>query len=202
MKELVSKPGIVAREYLDGKRKKYFNPLSFLVILTSLYAYVTYQAGYFEALSKMDNAGMGQGASRMPAAMKEAMVLTINYGKVIGLFVTPILISFFSWLLSIRSKRNLAENLVLNSFLMGQIYIVMIVVFIPAFILIPDISVRLNNNAFHLLMWLYMTVAYKQFFGNHVVWAAIKALLNILLFIIFFWVTLYAFVVVKHLILG
>src|SRR6187402_2064747 len=51
MKALIARPGKVAHEYLEGKRKKYFNPLSFLVILSSIYAYVSHKTGYFEALT-------------------------------------------------------------------------------------------------------------------------------------------------------
>ena len=40
-KELLTKPGIIAREYVEGKRKKYFNPLSFLVITSAVSAYIT-----------------------------------------------------------------------------------------------------------------------------------------------------------------
>src|SRR5688572_18664064 len=51
MKELITRPGHVAREYLDGKRKKYFNPLTFLILMASLYAYIGSKTGYFKALS-------------------------------------------------------------------------------------------------------------------------------------------------------
>lgn len=51
LKELITKPGIIARQYVEGKRKKYFNPLSFVVITTALSAFVSYKAGYFEALT-------------------------------------------------------------------------------------------------------------------------------------------------------
>ena len=50
-KALLTRPGHVAREYLDGKRKKYFNPLSFLVITAAISAFAIYQTGYFKAMS-------------------------------------------------------------------------------------------------------------------------------------------------------
>ena len=207
MKELVTRPGYVAREYLDGQRKKYFNPLSFLVIISSIYAYISFKSGYFQALTEgtkvdMNRSGGGNMKGTIALLMKESFDLSINHGKVIALFLTPVLMSFFSWLFFIRSKNNLSENLVLNSFLLSQINIIMIVIFIPCFLLFPAIPVKLNNNIFHVLMWIYMTVAYKQFFKNNVFLTAFKSLLIILLFIIFFWLCLFGFVVVKHLIFG
>lgn len=206
IKELVTRPGFVAREYLDGKRKKYFNPLSFLVIISSLYAYISFKTGYFQALIDttkidMNRGGKGNMNGTIALAVRESFELSVNHGKVIALFLTPVLMSFFSWLFFIRSKNNLSENLVLNSFLLSQINIIMIVIFIPAFIFIPAIPVKLNNNIFHILMLVYMTVAYKQFFKNNIFLTALKSLLIILLFIIFFWLCLFGFVLVKNLIL-
>lgn len=207
MKELVTRPGHVAREYLDGKRKKYFNPLSFLVIVSSIYAYVSFKSGYFQALTDSSRGDMSGGGGRnmkgtIALLLKETFQLSVDNGKVLALFLTPVLMSFFSWIFFIRSKNNLSENLVLNSFLMGQINIIMVVIFIPLFLLVPAIPVGLNNHIFHGLMLVYMTVAYKQFFKNNVFLTALKSVLIILLFIIFFWLCLFGFVVVKHLILG
>jgi hypothetical protein len=39
-KELVLRPGVVAREYLSGKRKKYFNPFSYFLITAGMLALV------------------------------------------------------------------------------------------------------------------------------------------------------------------
>ena len=37
LKELAIRPGIVAKEYIAGKRKKYFNPFTFFLILAAAY---------------------------------------------------------------------------------------------------------------------------------------------------------------------
>ena len=206
IKELVTRPGYVAREYLDGKRKKYFNPLSFLVIISSLYAYVSFKSGYFQALTvnnmNMSREGRSMNGTALARLIMESFELSNNNGKVIAIFLSPVLISFFSWLFFIRSKNNLSENLVLNSFLMSQFNIIMIVIFIPCFVFIPAIPVQLNNNIFHVMMWLYMTVAYRQFFKNNIFLSALKSLLIIFLFIPFFWICLFGFVGVKYLIFG
>lgn len=196
MKALITRPGYVAKEYLDGKRKKYFNPLSFLVILSSLYAYISFKTGYFEALAKLNQPPPNRGGE----IHSEAMSLMVNNGKVISLFLTPLLVSFFSWLFNIRSKNNLTENMVLNSFLLGQIYTIMIVVFIPCYLLFPGIPVWINNFVFHILMLGYMIVAYQQFFKNKIFLTIIKSIAVLVLFMIFFWVCIFGFVIVKHLI--
>jgi hypothetical protein len=43
IKDLLRRPGTVAKEYIEGKRKKYFSPFSFIVISTALSALLAYQ---------------------------------------------------------------------------------------------------------------------------------------------------------------
>lgn len=194
MRSLIARPGHVAREYLDGKRKKYFNPLSFLVIISSVYAYVAYKTGYFEVITRQ------QGPARHPVHA-EVMQIMLNNGKTINLFLMPVLMSLFSTLFFWRSKTNLTENFVLNSFVMGQIYTSMILIFMPAFLLFPE-SIRLNNQIFHALMLVYLVVAYRQFFKNNIVLTTLKSALIIVLFIVFFWLSIVAYVLIKNWIIG
>src|SRR5688572_15299459 len=194
MKELITRPGYVAKEYLDGKRKKYFKPLTFLIILSSVFALASHYSGYYEALSF-------KSPEKMHPLHKETLELMYASGKVINLFLMPVLISFFSWIFFRKQKNNLAENLVLSSFVMGQIYIIMIVIFIPGHLLFPG-TTQLNNNVFHILMLVYMTIAYHQFFKNNIFLSALKSVLITLLFIVFFWLSLIAFVILRHIVLG
>jgi hypothetical protein len=39
LKELILRPGTVIREYVEGKRKKYFNPFSFFIIVVGIYVF-------------------------------------------------------------------------------------------------------------------------------------------------------------------
>jgi len=195
MKGLITRPGFVAREYIDGKRKKYFNPLTFLVILSSVYTLMSYKTGYFEALT-----GVNPQAGRGSGEFRETMEIMLQNGKVMNLFLMPVILSLLSWLFFRRLKTNLAENLVLNSFVLGQIYTIMTVIFIPGFLLFPE-SIRINNNVFHLLMLGYMTIAYHQFFKGNIFVTLLKVILIIVLFILLFWACIWGFVIVKHMIL-
>jgi hypothetical protein len=195
MKELVTRPGHVAREYLDGKRKKYFNPLTFLIILSSLHAYFGSKTGYFDALSS-GNRYEGQGAG----TFKEAMQFMNNEGKIVSLFLMPFLISFLSWLFFKRSKKNLAENLVLNSMVMGQVYLAVLLIFIPAHVFLP-VPMYMINIVFQLTMLVYMATAYKQFFKNNIFLTILKTILITILFIVLFWVSIFGFLFVKNMFL-
>ena len=105
-RELLIRPGYVAREYVDGKRKKYFNPLSFLVITAAISAFVTYKSGYFEAMSHRPATASAQ--HREPPnesmlavykAFGESARSAINNQKFLDLFLIFPSMSVFTWLL-------------------------------------------------------------------------------------------------------
>jgi hypothetical protein len=60
VKEMTTRPGYVVQEYLDGKRKKYFNPLSFLVIAAAIWAILVLKSGYFESMGSGGPGGSRQ----------------------------------------------------------------------------------------------------------------------------------------------
>jgi hypothetical protein len=209
-KSLITRPGYVAREYLDGKRKTYFNPLSFLVISTALYAYVSYQSGYFKAMTAAQphrsHTQAVEPTQEPPyllkiffQSMEEAQQISFNNGKLLGLFLIYPLLSFFTWILFKKSKTNLAENLVLGSFIMSEGYLLLTVIFIPIFLVTPSYVV-LNNYIYHFIFLIFMTVAYRQFFKQNIILSFLKAFLVMVLYVTFFWLLIVAYVFVKKLI--
>lgn len=198
IKRLVTHPGIVAKEYVAGKRKKYFNPLSFLVITSAINAYVTYSTGYYASMGTPPQ--QGGGGRRMPAFMIEAFQISNSNGKMLSLILAAPLLAFCSWLFFTRARYSLAETFVLNSFLIGQSNMFRIVLFVPLFLLFPATS-RLNLAAFEFLLLIYLIIAYWQFFSQHIVWTIVKTILIMVLFITFYWVFIVGYVFLKHLII-
>src|SRR5690349_5843120 len=80
IKKLITRPGIVARQYIEGKRKTYFNPLSFIVITSAIHAFISYKSGYFTSMSSGGSAP-GAGGRRMPAIWIEVFQVSNNNGK-------------------------------------------------------------------------------------------------------------------------
>ena len=46
-KELYVKPGIVAKEYIEGKRNKYYNPFQYLIIIVAVIMFITINFNLF-----------------------------------------------------------------------------------------------------------------------------------------------------------
>jgi hypothetical protein len=194
VKELVVRPGLVAREYLGGKRKKYFNPLSFFVITTAISAYVTTKTHYFESLNK---AG-GSGARRMPPYMLEAFQLYNDNAKLFGLVLIAPLIAICCWLFFRKGKYNLAESFVLHAFIVGESHLIRTVIFIPIFLIFPQ-SVSVQQNVFQFTLLIYLMIAYRQFFKEKWWITIVKTVLLMPTYIILFWSILYGIIVLKHL---
>ena len=44
--QLVYRPGVVAREYVEGKRKKYFNPFTFVILIVGFASVILISSGF------------------------------------------------------------------------------------------------------------------------------------------------------------
>lgn len=195
LKDLLRRPGYVAKEYIEGKRKRYFNPLSFLVISSALLAYVGSITGYMDRLTSNSARGSRQGHPYW----QEVMQIASHNGKWLTLLLMAPLFAFLSWVFFIRKPYNYGENFVLHSFIFGEAAIVRLVIFIPLSLLFPQYFVWLNMIIYELLYLTFLTVAYKQFFQQHLALTIVKVVAIRALFIILFWALIFGYVVVKHL---
>ncbi len=166
IKDLIWKPGIVAREFLEGKRKKYFNPISFLVITTAVSALIAFQSGYYDTLAHKP----ATNSREVFLYSKEVFLIAINHGKLLGLILTAPLYTFLSWIFFRNPRYNFAEHFVLQSYTIGLLNVATAVIFIPAFLLFPS-TAKLNNDVLHVVYVIYMSIAYKQFFAKrYLIW--------------------------------
>jgi hypothetical protein len=195
VKELVTKPGIVAREFMEGRRKRYFNPLSFLVITSAVFAYIDDTTGYMEALT---GGSQGTDSARVSPQMREVFEIVRTSGKTLTLFLIAPLFALLSWLFFIRSKYNYAENFVLNAFLFGEAMIFRIVFFIPVHVIFPEYTARITWFFYEPVFLLYMIVAFRQFYRQNLFLTIIKAIFIRVLFVVLFWFLILGFVHVKN----
>jgi len=69
---LLLKSGTVAREYIGGKRKKYFNPFTFFLILAALFILSN---TFFSPVSVSRNPEIPVSVQNMPDPVKKAEVI-------------------------------------------------------------------------------------------------------------------------------
>jgi hypothetical protein len=199
VKELITRPGFVAREYIAGKRKRYFNPLSYLVITSALLAYFGSVTGYMD---KLTGGGANRAGGRpLSDEWREVYHIAATSGKWLTLLLIAPLFAFLSWLFFIKKKYNYAENFVLHAFIMGEATLLRTVVFIPLFLVFPEKTSTLNLFVYEVIFLTFITIAYKQFYQQHLSLVIVKVVVIRILFLVFFWAMLYGYVLVKNLII-
>lgn len=139
LKELVIRPGLVAREYIGGKRKKYFNPFTFFLILMAMYVFVDTNVNSSETTS---NKPLPTRISSIPDPEKrasseiqyyramEARDFMSKHGNLVAMFAIPFF-SFFFWLAYYRREYNYSEHLVANLLFVGFANLAFTVVVFP-----------------------------------------------------------------------
>jgi hypothetical protein len=109
LKMMIVSPGMVIREYLDGKRAKYFRPLTYLFILGTIAGLIYLKSPLYMEMAKT-------GESLEMAGMIQNLVG--KYYNIISVALIPIY-SFFVWLFY-RRERNFVEIVTAHFFIMGS----------------------------------------------------------------------------------
>lgn len=107
-KQLFTRPGYAIREYIEGKRISYFNPVTFLLLLIAFNLFVQISTGF-----SYSNIVGGNDTTR--TALEEIQHLLQKYSKQLYLVTIP-LISLSTFLVFRKTRQNFAEHLVLNTY--------------------------------------------------------------------------------------
>jgi Protein of unknown function (DUF3667) len=188
LKELAVHPGRVAREYIEGKRTKYFKPFNFFLIVAGVVVFMTHTF-YREDNARVRQMEKGAMYAKDPAVrkylgemvvrMKKVGEITGKYSNVFNMLATP-LFSLIMWLFFIRGRYTYIEHLVAN------MYIIPFSLLLYGLLIVPLRS-WLNINewwvlgSYFIFETVYRCVAYYQFINKKGVLAAFKAMLPTLL---------------------
>lgn len=195
--QLVRKPGIVAREYVAGKRRKYFPPLNFFLIVAAISLFMTSMLYNYRADMVSRQMPSSTRVSHIPPAAKASMERGIKVGKffskytnIVSMAAIP-LITAFVFLFFFRGPYNYTEHLVANMYIGGFTVLVYALVFLPAGTLVNG---KLALMLFFLFETAYRSVAYYHFINKRTARGMVMAILaNLLAGLV--WITLSAFVV-------
>lgn len=132
IRELTTDPGGLIRRYLAGERKRYVNPLGFLVIAVAFNLAVHALSGYEErALSQMlDSSSGAELGMTFEESMREFMRWSFDHLS----FLTVLICVFFAGFLRLflgKQQINTAEGLVFGLFCYGQVTIIGTLLEIP-----------------------------------------------------------------------
>lgn len=172
MKELLLKPGKVARDFNAGKRKRYFNPITYMLLVMALQIFITKKTdifnGYLNNMETMVQQSQqanpevdAWGSDKMVKAQKENNAKVLEHNRIMNLIFLPFL-SLLTWLFFKKSGFNYAENLVFNVLCMAQLLLFFIPICI-IYIFIPG-QIGLLMLLYGLIYLAYTYLALQQFF--------------------------------------
>ncbi len=169
MKNLAIRPGVTAREYiLEGKRKKYFNPFTFLLLVLGFSVFIN---SYFEPYGKSKPAterSATASSQQVPSADRAAigqrratvMSMLNKRSNVIAFIAIPIFALIF-WLFFRKSGIRYAEHLVALIFFSG--FFQFVTALLTLTIVLTGRSTAFINQLQLGFQLLYLPIAYYQF---------------------------------------
>jgi Protein of unknown function (DUF3667) len=173
MKELFLKPGKVARDFNAGKRKRYFNPITYLLLIMALQIFLSKKTDvftvYLDRTQKMMQELRQANPEVSPWNSDEALETqkknnpkVLEHNRMLNLIFLPFL-ALLTWLFFKRSGFNYAENLVFNVFYMAQTLLFFVIFTIIPFVIFPS-GVMLWMMLFSAIYIAYTFLALQQFF--------------------------------------
>ena len=161
VRDLAIKPGRVARDYVDGKRRKYFNPFTFVLVVVGVASLVL-------AATKFVDFNQGSAANPVGNFLQRNLNLVI--------FMQLPLLSLYSMAFFRAEKLHFAEHLALASYTSGFRSLFFMLVVAPFWVLTHwNYPATLGT---YLAAWvLYFGVACAQFHGGNRWWCGLKGVL-------------------------
>jgi hypothetical protein len=166
IKALAYRPGHVAREYVDGKRKKYFGPLGFLVLTVGMASFLILVTGVQWVTSDVANG---------PVKFLQQHV------NLVILMQLPLLAATCA-LLFWNQRLHYAEHLILVAYTSGFRILLLALVALPMVLLakVPFSGVGFMST--YLGFWLaYFAFAAAQFYRGGTFWVVVRAAMAALL---------------------
>ncbi|MBD3582784.1 DUF3667 domain-containing protein [Flavobacterium selenitireducens] len=159
LKQLVTRPGHAAREFIEGKRVKHYKPLLLIFVLAGFYSLLMHYVDvtrYFEGVAEEEKL-------KMYVSFNDWI---ISHYSLVEIGMLPIA-AFASWLLFRNSGYNFIENLILNAFA-SSLKILFGLATVPILLLLAHHpSFQLVYNLVFLIQFALIFVVYIQAFDRY-----------------------------------
>ena len=120
MSRVMVQPGIIAKEYVEGKRK-IFNPFQYLILIVGLVLFLMTQLHFYDNLDSHNNELVSRFSPVFKKAMNDFNQFVRKNGNIISFLSLPVY-AFYSWLIVKKQQLNYAEQLTVIVFAMAFVY--------------------------------------------------------------------------------
>jgi hypothetical protein len=195
LKGLVTKTGTIAREYVSGKRKKYFPPLNFYLIVAGLLVISLnlFPEGTSDRPQRRNTNNTGQVVTQQQKEAYKAMgaryarvnLFMGKYSNFVAMLAVPLLALLFR-LFYVKAKYNYTEHLVAGLYMTGLTNLLYGLLFVPV-----SWAFHLQRNTIYVIVLIVFQVVYDSIFYYHFInkgtrASALKAV-GVSTFVILFW---------------
>jgi len=158
-KQLLTRPGHTIREFLEGKRVRHFQPLSLVIVLATFYGLL-----YHYLIFNHSNAPLIEPKEDITGSSEKIVTWITEHFAFDGLILI-ITSTLVSYVIFKKRRYNLAEHLVLNTYLMGLFLIVSLLIFPVVYIFGNPLTLQYGivQQGFLLIL---MCWCYTQFFKS------------------------------------
>ncbi len=195
-RELLLRPGLVLEEYLDGKRKKYYNSTNYFLLIASLVTFVTLQfreVDAVKALEKWNSIYEKMGITmpdKNPAGLMTFEWISTHY-NVAMMITLPFLAMASFWVFKTFFRKRtykFGDHFVMHLFIYGLISFILI----PT---LPFIDPGDPNSPGILWTWVFLLIVYTWVYKSwlKINWA--KAILGSILSYFFYFVFFFLFII-------
>ncbi len=168
-KALTKRPGHMVREYINGRRKPYFDPIRYYVLFFTLFFFLFYFLDYYTAVIQLATELEAWVAQQSQTSVASQMVLfnevesfDSELFRAADIFLTLVLASTF-YLFFRKYHFNFVETLILFFFLSGYLYLVKSVLLLMKMSL-PLIGFVIVESLEDLIFGLYFCWGASQFY--------------------------------------
>lgn len=163
-RNLLVKPGIVALDLVQGKRKRYFNLFQYLILVGGIITFLMAKSHFYEnVLANNVSAANIEVSTKQAAFQKDVLGFMQKYNNLLMLSLIPVF-AFFGWLFTGRKKYNYAENIVLFAAIIAQSTTIGIATALAAFFLKPGTWLSVYIFISFLIGLLCFIIGMRQFY--------------------------------------
>jgi hypothetical protein len=181
-KQLLTRPGDMVKEFIDGKRVKHYKPILLVFVLAGVSTFLAHYNGDLMIMEKLNTPN-----SKNAFSSKDFSKVFGEYYTLIQLLSVPI-ISVCTWLAFRKWGYNFIENIIINSFATAQLMIIGIL-FTPikflcantSFLFISSAIIGFGSYGFNI--WLYLKL-YKDKDLGHIILRLLLVLFYVALLLI------------------
>ena len=160
MRELILRPGTTIKNYLHGKRKSYFNPFTYILVLSAFTAFMISKVHWGSLLVEIGLVN----SSKVDAQAWQYSLKHFSWRLLLGIPIS----AFASRILYWKHEFNFSELMIANSYLRGQIDLFMLILFaLLSFVHVQYI--RSGFTIFFLVGWMvYIGWAFAGLFNDKI----------------------------------